>query len=90
MTTTTINLSWDVRDSSKLYIDAFVVTLTPKTAGTSFGPLHLGANYSSAVGSGLTPGMIYRVKVTSVNTQTQTGSNRTTSLSTEIATSKFK
>ncbi|KAH3889058.1 hypothetical protein DPMN_013106, partial [Dreissena polymorpha] len=79
VTTTTMTVNWTISGDKQSFINAFSVQWTPVTGGTSAGPFHYSGTERTAAASNLTPGRAYNVTLTSVNTQTQIDSNRTTS-----------
>ncbi|KAH3889031.1 hypothetical protein DPMN_013077 [Dreissena polymorpha] len=88
VTTTSMNIAWTVTTGKEGFINAFDVVWTQVNGEVKAEQQRLSGATRSATTSRLTPGRAYNVTVTSVNTQTQVGSERTISVTSQQATSK--
>lgn len=83
-----MTVSWTVPAGKDLFINAFDVEWTQVTGvGVSGQQRYSGATRSATI-HGLIPGVAYNVEVTSMNNQTQAGSERTSFVTAKQATSK--
>ena len=88
--TNAITVSWTTPENYKHFINNFMVTWRTITGTSNTGSKNLDNSKTSyTLTNGIDPGRAYTVTVTSVNTETEQGSQRTTSVVKEQAASKI-